>query len=419
MSVIENMKEYCLNCKNKPCQKGCPLSNDIPNFINATSLDEAVNVLYKTTVLSSICGRICPHEKQCQGKCTRNLATGKPVSIGEVEAEISDYAIQNNIELPLEIDEELKNRKVAIIGGGPSGLTCASFLARKGIKVTIYDKREKLGGLLRYGIPDFRLSKDIVDKTIQKIVSQGVTFKANKELNKDFTINDLSKNYDAVVIAIGANVHSKAHIENENSPNVYGANEMLEKGIYPDFKEKKVAVLGGGNVAMDVAREISRKDAKEVLIIYRRSEEQMPAEKEEIKAAKEEGIKFLFLNNIVEVKGKEIERKIRCIKTKLVEKEGESRPVPVEIKGSEYEIPIDIVVLATGSQTDKNALKDFELTARGYIKIDKNRRAILTNGKKSNIFAVGDVSGDKATVASAARGGRDAAEEIINYLKQQ
>ena len=413
MSVIENMREYCLNCKNKPCQTGCPLSNDVPNFINANSMEEAIDILYKTTIFSSICGRICPHGKQCQGKCTRNLTHKKPVSIGEVEAAIGDYALENNIPLPFEIDEKLTNKKVAVVGGGPSGLACSSFLARKGIKVTIYEKHEKLGGLLRYGIPDFRLPKEIVDKTIEKIVEQGIEVKTNQVLSKDFTINELSEKYDAVVIAIGANIHSKAHIENEDSSNVYGANEMLESGRYPDFKGKKVAVLGGGNVAMDAARIIIRKDAKEVSIIYRRSEEQMPAEKEEIAAAKEDGIKFLFLNNIVSIENE----KIKCIRTKLVEKEGESRPVPVTIEGSEYDIPMDIVVLATGSQTDKVALNNIELDDRGYIKIDENRRAILTNGTKSNIFAVGDVSGDKATVAFAARGGRDAAEEIIKYLK--
>ena len=412
MSVIENMKEYCLNCKNKPCQKGCPLSNDIPSFINAESLDDAVNVLYKTTVLSSICGRICPHEKQCQGKCTRNLTHGRAVRIGEVEAAIFDYALENNIPFPLEIENNLKHKRVAVVGGGPSGLTCASFLARKGIKVTIFDKHEKLGGILRYGIPNFRLPKDIVDKTIEKIINQGIDVKTNQKLNKDFTIDELSTNYDAVVIAIGANIHSKAHIKNEDYSNVYGANEMLESGEFPDFKEKIVAVLGGGNVAMDAARTIIRKEAKEVFIIYRRSEEQMPAEKEEIEAAKKEGIKFLFLNNIVEVQ----ESKVKCIKTKLINKEGESRPVPVNIEGSEYEIPIDLVILATGSQTDKSVLKDFELTDRGYIKTDENRKAILTKGQKSNIFAIGDVAGDKATVASAARAGRDVAEIIIKYL---
>ena len=413
MSEIENMKEYCLNCKNKPCQTGCPLSNDVPNFINANSMEDAIEILYNTTILSSICGRICPHEKQCQGKCTRNLTNKKPVSIGKVEAAIGDYALENNIPIPMEIDEKLINKKVAVVGGGPSGLVCSSFLARKGIKVTIYDKHEKLGGLLRYGIPDFRLPKEIVDKTIEKIVEQGIEVRTNQELTKDFTITELSDKYDAVVLAIGANIHSKAHIENEDSSNVYGANEMLESGNYPDFKDKKVAVLGGGNVAMDAARTIIRKNAKEVYIIYRRSEEQMPAEKEEIALAKEDGVKFLFLNNIISVE----KERIKCIRTKLVEKEGESRPVPINIEGSEYDIPMDIVVLATGSQTDKNALENIELNDRGYIKIDENRKAILTNGSKSNIFAAGDVSGDKATVAFAARGGKDAAEEIIKYLK--
>ena len=412
MSKIEDMKEYCLNCVNKPCQIGCPLSNDIPSFINSITMEEAASVLYKTTVLSSLCGRICPHTKQCQGKCTRNLTNGKPVSIGEVEATIGDFALENDIPLPLDIDERLSSKKVAIIGGGPSGLTCASFLARKGIKVTIYEKRDKLGGLLRYGIPEFRLSKIIVDKVIDKILSQDIEVKTNQELNKDFSIKELSEKYDAVAICIGANVHSKAYIENEDAPNVYGANEMLETEDFPDFKEKKVAVLGGGNVAMDAARTIIRKKAKEVYIVYRRSEGEMPAETEEIEAAKKDGVKFMLQNNIVSV----MPNKIRCIKTKLVQKEGDSRPAPINIEGSEYELPMDIVVLATGSKTNKDALAGLELTEKGYIKIQDNRHAVLTNSKKNNIFAAGDVAGDKATVAAAAYGGREVANNIIEYL---
>ena len=267
MSKIKDMKEYCLNCVNKPCQTGCPLSNDIPSFINSITMEEAVSVLYKTTVLSSLCGRICPHTKQCQGKCTRNLTHGKPVSIGEVETILGDFALENDIPFPMDIDKRLTKKKVAVIGSGPSGLTCASFLARKGIKVTLYEKREKLGGLLRYGIPEFRLPKTIVDKVVDKIIKQGIEVKTNQELNKDFSIEELAEKYDAVAICIGANVHSKAHIINEDSPNVYGANEMLESGNYPDFKDKKVAVLGGGNVAMDAARTIIRKGAEEVNII--------------------------------------------------------------------------------------------------------------------------------------------------------
>ena len=248
MAEIENMKEYCLNCVNRPCQKGCPLSNIIPDFIKAITPEEACAILFKTTVLPSICGRICPHEKQCQGSCTRNLANGKPVEIGNIETLLGDYALDNDIPLPLEIDSKLENKTVAVVGGGPSGLTCASFLARKGIKVTIYERHEKLGGILRYGIPDFRIPKDIVDKTIEKIVKQGIVVKTNQELNKDFTIKELSEKYDAVVMAIGANLHSKAHIINEEADNVYGANEILETGNYPDFKDKRVAVLGGGTV---------------------------------------------------------------------------------------------------------------------------------------------------------------------------
>jgi glutamate synthase (NADPH/NADH) small chain len=408
------MKSYCLNCLNKPCKEACPLENDVPGFIQAEKIEDALRILYKTTVLPSICGRVCQHSKQCEGNCTRRF-TGNPVNIGLTEVELGDYAIKNNIPIPTYVEEDLESFSVAVVGGGPAGLTCAAFLARKGIKVTIFEKREKLGGVLRYGIPDFRLPKDIVDSTIEKILNLGIKTKCNTELGKEISIEDLSKKYDAVFISIGANIHSKANIEGEDGDNVFGANEMLEYNEFPDFTGKKVAVLGGGNVAMDAARTIIRKNPESVTVVYRRSQNEMPAEDLEIESAKSEGIIFLFQTNITKIKKDSID----CIKTELVQKEGDTRPSPVNIEGSDFSLPIDIVVLAVGSKPDTEITKYFQINKRGNIAISEDRKAqIIEDESLDNIFAGGDITGDRATVAWAARSGREASVNIINYLKK-
>ena len=408
MKEIEEIRSYCLNCKNSQCRiKGCPLDNCIPEFIHEIDSKKAYEILCNTTVLPAICGRICPHEKQCEGSCIRGIK-GEPVSIGAMEAYIGDLSIENNYELSIEVDERAKDKSVAVIGSGPAGLTCAAFLARKGVKVTIYEKHDKLGGLLTHGIPEFRLPREVVEKTIEKILDLGVEVKLNQELGRDFAIEYLAQKYDAVFVAIGANIPAKMNVEGEGLEGVYGGNYLLEYNKHPDYNEKKVAIIGGGNVAMDSARTIKKLGASEVYVIYRRAEEQMPAEKKEIADAKKEGIEFLFQTNIVKILGKEKVEKLECIKTELVKKEGENRLSPVNIEGSNFILDMDYVVMATGSKPENNIIEKFEKNEYGYIKIDENMQTSI-----SKVFAGGDIVGQKATVAWAARSGRDAAEKIL------
>lgn len=408
MKEIEEIRSYCLNCKNSQCRiKGCPLDNCIPEFIHEIDSKKAYEILCNTTVLPAICGRICPHEKQCEGSCIRGIK-GEPVSIGAMEAYIGDLSIENNYELSIEVDERAKDKRVAVIGSGPAGLTCAAFLARRGVKVTIYEKHDKLGGLLTHGIPDFRLPREVVDKTIEKLLDIGVETKLNQELGRDFEIEDLAKKYDAVFVAIGANIPAKMNVEGENLNGVYGGNYLLEYNKHPNYTGKKVAIIGGGNVAMDSARTIKKLGASEVYVIYRRAEEQMPAEKKEIADAKKEGIEFLFQTNIVKILGTEKVEKLECIKTELVKKEGENRLSPVNIEGSNFSLDMDYVVMATGSKPENNIIEKFEKNEYGYIKIDENMQTSI-----SKVFAGGDIVGQKATVAWAARSGRDAAEKIL------
>lgn len=407
----KEIRNYCLNCVNKPCSnKGCPLNNNIPLFIHEKDLKKAYEILCNTTVLPAVCGAICPHEKQCQGSCIRGIK-GESVSIGKMEEFIGKESIKNDYNIPTDIDEHLKNKKVAVVGSGPAGLTCSAFLAKRGVQVTIYEKFDELGGILTHGIPDFRLDKEIVKSTIKKILDLGIEVKKNTELGKDFTIEDLTKDYNAVFIGIGANIPSKMNIEGENLKGVYGGNTLLETDKHPNYEGKKIAIIGGGNVAMDTARTIKRLGGEKVYIIYRRAEEQMPAEKKEIEDAKNEGIKFLFQTNIVKILGKENVEKIECIKTELVQKEGETRLSPVNIENSNYLLDMDYVVMATGSKPEESKIKDFEKNKWGYINVDENMQTSIPK-----VFAGGDIVGEKATVAYAARSGRNASESIIKFL---
>lgn len=413
---INKKAEYCLSCIKKPCRLGCPLENDVTEFIKCVKNEDykrAYEVLCNTTVLSPVCGRICPHKKQCEGSCIRGIKA-ESVSIGELEAFVGDIAIQEDYKIS-KFTNEKKNKKIAVIGGGPAGLSCAALLARNGYDVTIYEKYDKLGGILRHGIPRFRLEESIIDATIAKILDLGIQVEYNKELGEDYFLEDIEKQYDAIFLAFGANISSKMEIEGEDLEGVYGGNELLEHRNHPDYTNKKVAIIGGGNVAMDTARTIKRMGAKEVFVIYRRAKKQMPAEEKEVEDAQKEGIEFLFQNNIVKIIGDKKVEKIECIKTELVKKEGETREVPVDINGSNYIIDMDYVVMAVGSKTEEKIVNNLriELTKKGYIQIDEK---YMTS--KNKVFAGGDLSGTKATVAWASRSGREAAKEIIKFLEK-
>ena len=415
LEKIQEKANYCLNCPIKPCsQKGCPLNNNIPAFIKEIKekdYKKAYEILSETTVLEAVCGRVCPHQKQCEGSCVRGIKS-TPVNIGDLEAFIGDIAIKENYKIA-EINNKNINKKIAVIGGGPAGLTASAFLLKEGYAVTLYEKYNYLGGLLVHGIPEFRLPKEIVKNAVQKIIDLGLEVKYGMELGKNLFLNELEKNYDAIFLAFGANISTKMGVEGEELEGVYGGNQLLEYKNHPDYTNKKVAVIGGGNVAMDCARTIKRLGAKEVKVIYRRAEEQMPAEVKEIAEAKEEGIEFLFQNNIVKIIGKDKIGKVELIKTELIQKEGETRKVPVNIPNSNYIIDIDYIVMALGSMPEDivNNL-GLELNKWGYIQIDEKNR---TSNPK--VFAGGDLAGAKGTVAWAARSGRDAANSIIEYLK--
>ena len=408
---MKEKAEYCLGCINEPCSKACPLENDIPNFIKCIKenrLEDAYYVLTQNTVLTSICGRICPHDKQCQGSCTRRFK-GDPVSIGELEAYIGDLSIRKNWTIPI---KERINKKVAVIGSGPSSLTCANFLYRNGIDVTIYEKYDKLGGILNHSIPDFRLKKNIVEETINKII-KGINIKYNMELGKNFSLEDIIDEYDYIYLGIGSNISNDLNIPGEDLNGVIGGNELLEKKLDINFEDKTIIVNGGGNVAMDVARYIKRKNPHKVIVVYRRSENEMPAEKKEIADAKNENIEFLFKTNILSINGDNKVEEISAIHTELVEKENE-RPYPVNVEGTNFNVKCDYVIKAIGSSFDKKIINKLNIeTKNGLIVVDEKQKT--SNDK---VYAGGDLTNQKRTIAWAARSGRNAAEAIIEKINE-
>ena len=416
MEKILEKANYCLHCKIKPCAlKGCPLHNNIPEFIQKIKEEnykEAYEILCQTTVLPGVCGRICPHKKQCQGSCVRGIR-GEPVSIGELEAFTFDNAMKNGYNLKqVWQTSKVGNKKVAVIGGGPAGLTAAAFLAKNNINVTIYEKYNYLGGLLVHGIPDFRLDKNIVKETVKNILDLGINVKYNQELGKNIELQELEKEYDAILLSFGANCSSKMGISGEELKGVFGGNELLEYNQHPDYKGKIVAIIGGGNVAMDCARTIKKLGAKEVKVIYRRAREQMPAEDKEVEDAQREGIEFLFQNNIIKIIGSKNVEKIELIKTKLVKKEGEKRLSPVNIENSNYVINADYVVMALGASPEKFVQKlGIETNKWGNIVVDDEFKT-----SNSKIYASGDLAGVKGTVAWAASSGREAAKNILKNI---
>ena len=430
---IKQKAEYCLHCVHKPCMQACPLHNNIPEFIEQiknNNIEEAYNVLSETTIFEPICGRICPHQFQCEGNCVRGIK-GESIHIGELEAYVGDWMLEQG---GADCIRTTTRKKIAIIGSGPAGIACAYTLAQKGCKVTIYEKHEKVGGLLRHGIPEFRLPREILEKWLDKVVfSQGIKVKTNKELGKNITIGELKAKYDAIVMSVGANVSNKMNIPGEGDNNVLGANELLEYKEFPNFKNTKVGIIGGGNVAIDAARTIQRQGANEVTIIYRRSEEEMPATRKEIDEAKTEGVEFLFQTNVLKIIANNDAKtdendvwnnacfqggcnpplqllQIECVQTELIQKEGEARKYPINIEGSNYLLDLDYVVMAIGAHPNQALIEKLpiETTPRGYIKVDENYR---TSDKK--IYAIGDLIGTKATVAWAAKSGFECAKKIL------
>ncbi|MCH4192576.1 MAG: NADPH-dependent glutamate synthase [Butyrivibrio sp.] len=419
----------CLNCPNPQCVKGCPVAIQIPQFIEEVkkgNVAEAYQVISRSSALPSVCGRVCPQESQCEGKCIRQYK-GDAVSIGKLERYVADTARAMGI-MP-EGAKEKKNHKVAVIGSGPSGLTCAGDLAKMGYDVTIFEALHEAGGVLVYGIPEFRLPKeDVVQKEIDNVKALGVKIETDVVIGKSVTIDSLMKNegFDAVFIGSGAGLPRFMRIPGEQSLGVFSANEFLTRSnlmkafspnsTTPIMHPKKCVVVGGGNVAMDSARTALRLGA-EVHVVYRRSEEELPARKEEVGHAKEEGIIFDLLTNPVEVLADENGwvSGIRCIRMELGEPDESGRRSPVEIKGSEFEIDCDAVIMALG--TSPNPL--ISSTTEG---LDVNKRKCIvaeeTNGQtsKRGVFAGGDAVTGAATVILAMGAGKAAAKGIDEYL---
>lgn len=400
----------CETCVTKPCQIGCPLNIDIPEFIENVknnNYGEAFKVLCKSTVLPSVCGKICPVDKQCQGSCAKKVSYD-PVEIGKIESYVGDLAVENGWKLPR---KSKKKERIAVIGSGPSGLTCAGFLVENGYQVTIYEKHEYLGGLLYHGIPKFRLDKELVSKVIKQILDLGIEVKTNVSLGKDISLKELEKEYDAVFLGLGANVSKMMGLSGEELNGVYGANELLENLVQVDYTSKRVVVIGGGGVSIDMARTAIKEGASEVGIIYRRSRSEMSAEMNDIRAAKKEGIKFLFQTNVIKVIGEDKVTGIECVKTTL-DKEKKA----INVEGSNFVIDTDVVIMAVGSRADSELLESFKLDVKenGYLMVNSNNQ---TSNPK--IFAAGDLTGAKSTVAWACRNGRDTAYSIMKFLSKE
>ncbi len=400
----------CETCVTKPCQIGCPLNIDIPEFIENVknnNYEEAFKVLCKSTVLPSVCGKICPVDKQCQGSCAKKVSYD-PVEIGKIESYVGDLAVENGWKLPR---KGKKKERIAVIGSGPSGLTCAGFLAENGYQVTIYEKHEYLGGLLYHGIPKFRLDKELVSKVIKQILDLGIEVKTNVSLGKDISLKELEKEYDAVFLGLGANVSKMMGLSGEKLNGVYGANELLENLVQVDYTSKRVVVIGGGGVSIDMARTAIKEGASEVGIIYRRSRSEMSAEMNDIRTAKKEGIKFLFQTNVIKVIGEDKVTGIECVKTTL-DKEKKA----INVEGSNFVIDTDVVIMAVGSRADSELLESLKLDVKenGYLMVNSNNQ---TSNPK--IFAAGDLTGAKSTVAWACRNGRDTAYSIMKFLSKE
>ena len=429
--------ERCLNCKNRPCVEGCPVNVQIPEFIQKVKegdFEGAYQIISETSSLPAVCGRVCPQETQCEEKCTLGIKFD-PVGIGRLERFVADWHNEHSKEAP--VAPELNGHKVAIVGAGPAGLTCAGDLAKKGYKVSIFEALHTPGGVLVYGIPEFRLPKAIVAREVEGLKELGVEVVTNAVIGKTLTIDELfdEMGFEAVFVGSGAGLPSFMNIPGESLRGVYSANEYLTRSNLmkayrdnpdtPIMKGGKVAVVGGGNVAMDAARTALRLGAEKVYIIYRRSMEELPARAEEVEHAEEEGIDFRLLNNPVEILGYEnpddprdpkngTVRAIRCIKMELGEPDDSGRRRPVPIKGSEFELEVDAVIMSIGTSPNppiKDTTEGLEVNRRGGIVVDEGG---LTSRKA--VYAGGDAVTGAATVISAMGAGKVAAASIDEAL---
>ena len=421
----------CLNCKHKPCVAGCPVSIQIPDFLRKIidgEMEEAYRILNQSSSLPAVCGRVCPQEVQCEANCVRGIK-GEPVGIGRLERFVADYHMKNGKKDPTIPPKN--GHRVAVIGAGPAGLTCAGDLAKIGYEVTIFEALHMAGGVLVYGIPQFRLPKGIVEHEIENLKAIGVLIRTNMIVGKTLSIDDLfDEGFEAVFIGSGAGLPKFIGIPGENLKGVYSANEFLtrvnlmkayqEDSDTPILHSKNTAVVGGGNVAMDAARCAKRLGAEKVTIVYRRSEDEMPARKEEIEHAKEEGILFQVLTNPVEILGNDDKfvSGMKCIEMELGEPDDSGRRSPVPKQGSEFVLDVDCVIISIGTSPNpliKNTTAGLNTTKWGGIVTEEATGQTSREG----VFAGGDAVTGAATVILAMGAGKNAAKAIDQYIKNK
>ena len=424
--------DRCLNCKTPLCVKGCPVGIDIPSFIQKIKVGEfeqAYRIITESSSLPAVCGRVCPQEAQCEGKCVR-ANKGEAVAIGRLERFVADHHNENVTGKP--VRPVSNGHRVAVVGSGPSGLTCAGELAKRGYEVTVFEALHTAGGVLVYGIPEFRLPKAIVAKEIESLKALGVRIEVNTVVGKTVSIDELMREegYEAVFIGSGAGLPRFMKIPGENLKGVYSANEFLtrvnlmkayrEDSTTPIQRAKRVVVVGGGNVAMDAARSALRLGAEQVFVVYRRSLEELPARREEVEHAMEEGVEFMLLNNPTEILGDEkgFVAGVKCIRMELGEPDASGRRAPIEIPDSEFLLECDSVIMSIGTSPNpliKSTTQGLEINRRGGIVVAEE------SGKTSleGVYAGGDAVTGAATVILAMGAGKTAAKAIDEYLQNK